>query len=55
MGEIRLTRDADALICVLYKSYLEDRKAGMSRADARFFEGSNYIQRELMPKHSSPF
>lgn len=28
---MELTKDADKLVCILYKSYLEKRKAGLSK------------------------
>ena len=52
MDEIRLTKDADALICVLYKSYLEQRKAGVQKAQAKYFDGSEHIHSKLMSKWS---
>ena len=52
MDEIRLTKDADALICVLYKSYIQRRKAGEFRESAKFMGGSPEIHMELMPKWS---
>lgn len=52
MDEIKLTNDADALICVLYKRYIERRKSGKSKASAKCFDGSDYIRSELMPKWS---
>lgn len=53
MGEIRLTKDADALLCVLYKEYLDRRKNGTSKRTARFFGGSQHIQATLMTKWSA--
>lgn len=35
-----LTKDAQKLVALLYKSYLERRKSGMSKANAKFFEPS---------------
>ena len=52
MDDTRLTKDADALLCVLYREYLNRRASGKSKADARFFSGSDYIHKELMPKWS---
>lgn len=52
MEEIRLTKDADALICVLYKEYLEQRKAGKSKNSAKYFGGSQQIHTKLMTKWS---
>lgn len=33
-----LTRDADKLLCAIYKSYLEKRKSGMDKIKSRYFE-----------------
>ena len=52
MDKIRLSKDADALICVVYKAYLERRKAGQSKRDARLMGGSPNIHKELLPKWS---
>lgn len=52
MQEIRLSNDADALLCVLYKTYLDRRSSGTSKADARFFPSSEYIHKNLMTKWS---
>lgn len=52
MEEIKLTREANALICVLYREYLQRRKAGMPKADAKLFDGSEYIHTQLMTKWS---
>lgn len=52
MSEIQLTKDADAMICVLYKNYLQRRKSGESKRSAKHFQGSEEIHAELMPKWS---
>lgn len=52
MSDIKLTKDSDTLICVLYKSYLEARKNGTSKRDAKTLGGASYIQKNLMPKWS---
>lgn len=52
MDNTKLTRDADALICVLYKSYIDRRKSGISKIEARYFAGSDYIHETLMAKWS---
>ena len=36
--DTELTKDAHKLGALLYKSYLERRKSGMSKANAKFFE-----------------
>ena len=35
---IELTKDADKLACSMYKAYLEKRKNGMNKINARHFE-----------------
>lgn len=50
MNEISLTKDADTLICVIYKEYLHRRKSGISKDEARCFGGFERIQAELMPE-----
>lgn len=52
MEEIRLTKDADALICVLYKEYLERRRSGTPREHAKYFGSSKSIHENLMSKWS---
>ena len=52
MAEIQLTKDADALICVLYKNYLEKRKSGVSKRTAGYFGSSREIHANLMCKWS---
>ena len=47
-----LTKDADALICVLYKAYLQRRKDGTDKFHAKLFGGSPDIHENLMPKWS---
>ena len=40
---MELTKDADKLVCILYKSYLEKRKVGFSKGRAREFGGFDHI------------
>lgn len=35
---IELTKDADKLVCSMYKSYLEKRKSGVDKVKAKTFE-----------------
>ncbi len=37
-----LTRDADKMICIIYKMYLEKIKSGMSKTQAKSFEENFY-------------
>lgn len=36
--DVKLTNDADKLVCTLYKCYLERRKSGIDKVVARNFE-----------------
>lgn len=47
--EINLTKDAEKLICAMYKSYLEKRKNGLDKVNARNFGSSHLIQTQLFP------
>lgn len=46
---VKLTRDSDKLICLLYKSYLEKKQQGQAKAKARYFGDSNEIQASFLP------
>lgn len=52
MNEIQLSRDADALICVLYREYLNRRKSGVSKSSAKSFGEAKTIHDNFMPKWS---
>lgn len=43
----QLTKDADKLICLLYKRYLEQLKAGTTKDRAKSFGSSTSIKKEL--------
>lgn len=47
---VELTRDSDALICLLYKNYCESRSQGKSKSEANYFDDSNSIQETIIPK-----
>lgn len=47
---LRLTRDSDALICLLYKHYCQQLKRGISKSDAKQFGGSPEIHKSIAPK-----
>lgn len=47
--EIKLSDDADYLLCVLYSEYRQRRKNGELTRKAKEFGGSEKIQSELMP------
>ena len=42
--EVRLTRDAEKLIALIYKQYLERRKNGAFREDAKSFGSSKELK-----------
>jgi hypothetical protein len=48
--EINLTKDADTLICLLYKQYCQNLKDGVPKAQAKMFGGSEDIQKTIAPK-----
>jgi hypothetical protein len=50
---VELTKDADTLICLLYKAYIEKRESGVSKANAKSFGGSDNIHQSIVP--SWPF
>ncbi|MDR2656421.1 MAG: hypothetical protein LBB86_01180 [Oscillospiraceae bacterium] len=52
MSDKVLTKDSDALICVLYKAYLERRKGGTDKDEAKFFGDAPQIHETYMPKWS---
>lgn len=47
--EIQLTKDSDALICLLYKNYLEKRKNGCSRETSKQFNNIPDIKNNFVP------
>lgn len=50
MTNIRLTQDAEYLLCELYNAYRMRRKDGMTNDKAKCFGGSTSIQEELIPQ-----
>ena len=52
MQKIELTKEADALICTLYNNFLQKRKAGTSRGDAKWLGSASHIQKTLVPQWS---
>lgn len=50
MSEIKLTKDSEALICAIYKEYLQRRKSGIPKGDAKFFGSAKKIHEEIVPK-----
>lgn len=49
MDEVMLTKDAYALLSVLYKDYLQRRKSGQAKRDATYFGNSHDIHKNFMP------
>lgn len=52
MLNMRLSKDAECLLCVLYNEYLIRRKKGIPDNDAVLFGGSDAIQDEYLPQLS---
>lgn len=50
--DIKLTKDADALICLIYKEYLSRRKTGATRDKAKRTGGFKNIHNLIAPKLS---
>lgn len=50
MSDIQLTKDSEKLICSLYKNYLEQRKNGISKANAKCFGSSHNIHENIVPE-----
>lgn len=50
MSEVKLTKDSDALICALYKEYLQKRENGTTKGQAKWFGGANHIRETIVPK-----
>ncbi len=48
-----LTKDADKLICCIYKEYLEKCKSGMSKSQAKEFDGNFYLNVKTLSKWNS--
>ena len=47
--DVKLTKDADALVCLMYKRFLELRDNGISREEAKFFGGYLAVRDAVMP------
>ena len=50
MSEFQLSKDADILICLIYKYYLELRGTGISKSKAKYFGSSHEIHKNIVPK-----
>ncbi|MGW8114263.1 hypothetical protein ACVS9P_03610 [Caproicibacterium sp. NSD3] len=49
MFEKPITKDANRMLCTLYKSYLEKRKTGTSKADAKYIGDYSNVQQQYFP------
>ena len=49
---VRLAKDSDRLLVLMYKSFLTARKAGVSRGEAKHIGSSHRIQGSLLPKEA---
>ncbi len=47
---MELTNDSEKLLCLLYKSYLEKRRNGTPKSNAKRFGSSHHIHKNLCPK-----
>lgn len=50
METIQLTNDADKVICYIYKDFLQSRKNGLSKAEARRFPENYHKQHKSLSK-----
>lgn len=50
MNNVNLSKDADLLICLIYKYYLELHDIGFSKADAKLLGSSNDIFEKITPE-----
>lgn len=49
---MELTKDAEKLICVMYKRYLEKRSSGQSKSEANYFGDTYTIYESFFPHES---
>lgn len=47
---VKLTKDADALFCLLYEKYCQKRKDGLDKFHAKMFSGAEEIQKTITSK-----
>lgn len=52
MSNIELSKDADALICLIYKYYLNSRNNGSSKSKAKELGSSEDINNNIIPEWS---
>lgn len=48
--DIKITKDADALLCLLYKHYRQQLKNDVSKSQAKMFGSCDEIQELIAPK-----
>ena len=49
MSEVQLTRDSERLLALMYRAYLQRRKAGTDKLSAKQMGDLSKIHKELMP------
>ena len=52
MSEIQLSKDADSLICLIYKYYLESHNNGIPKSKAKLLGSSHNIHDNIIPEWS---
>lgn len=52
MSNIQLSKDADYLICLIYKRYIEMRDNGISKSDAKTIGDSHDAHENIVPEWS---
>ena len=52
MSDIQLSKDADYLICLIYKHYLELRDNGISKSEAKTLGDSPDVNSNIVPEWS---
>lgn len=52
MSNIVLSKDADYLICLIYKYYLDLRDNGVSKSDAKTLGDSKNVHQNIIPEWS---
>ncbi len=52
MNDIKLSKDSDRLICILYKEYMQKRKSGTDKFMASILGSAIKIKENLMPDES---
>lgn len=54
MSDIQLSKDADYLICLIYKHYLELRDNGISKSEAKELGETIDVHSNIIPEWSLP-